>query len=109
MVGLCHLLHQDVAQVVVDVGPGVDYLVVTLRVGDESHVVVLGNLAHFLVTTLHESFLFLWNDDVVEVERKSGKVCHAITKVLDTVEELACLGETYGLDYVGNDVAKALL
>ena len=89
--------------------PGIDYLVVTLGVGDESHVIVLGNLAHFLVTLLHEGFLLLGDNDVVEVERKSGKVSHAVTEVLDTVEELASLCETYVLDHVGNDVAETLL
>ena len=89
--------------------PGVDNLIVTLGVGDESHVIVLGNLTHFLVTFLHEGFLLLGDDNIVEVERKSGKVGHAITEILDTVEELASLGETYILDNVGDDVTEALL
>ena len=109
LVGLGHLLHQHIAQVVVDVGPGIDNLVVTLGVGDEAHVVVLGNLAHLFVTLLHQVFLRLGDDDVVEVERQTGLVGHAITEVLDAVEELAGLSETYVLDNVGNDVAQRLL
>ena len=89
--------------------PRVDDLIVTLGVGDESHVVVLGDLADFLVTFLDERLLRLRDDDIVEVERQTCLVGHAVTEVLDTVEELASLGETNVLDDVGDDVAQALL
>ena len=90
-------------------GPGIDDLVVTLVVGNEAHVVVVSNLTDFLVTLGDEVGLLLRDDDIVEVERQTGQVCHAVTKVLDTVKELAGLGEAHVLDNVGNDVAQRLL
>ena len=89
--------------------PGIDDLVVTLVVGDEAHVVVVSNLTDLLVTFLNESGLLLRDDDVIEVERQTGEVSHAVTQVLDTIEELAGLGETDILDHISDDVAKALL
>ena len=89
--------------------PCIDYLIVTLGVGDETHVVVIGNLTDFLITTLHKLCLCLRDNDIVKVERQTGKISHAVTKVLDAVEELASFCETYRLDDVCNDVAQALL
>ena len=109
LVGLGHLLHQHITQFVVDMGPGINNLVVTLVVGDETHIVVVGNLTDFVITSCHQVNLLLRNNDVVEVERKTCKICHAVTKVLDTVEELAGTGKTYSLDHLGDDVAQAFL
>ena len=89
--------------------PGVDHLIVALVVGNETHVIVLGNLLHLGITLLHQVFLRLRDDDVVEVERQTGLVGHTVAEVLDTVEELASLGETYVLDDIGNDVAQRFL
>ena len=109
LVGLGHLLHQNVAKVVVDMCPGIDNLVVTLVVGNETHVVVLGNLLNLGITLLHQVFLRLRDNDIVEVERQTSLVSHAVTEVLDTIEELTGLSETNVLDDVGNDVAQRLL
>ena len=109
LVSLSHLLHQDVTQLVIYVCPGVNYLVVTLVVCDESHVIVVGNLTHFLITFCNEVGLLLRNDDIVKVERQTSQICHTITKVLDTVEELAGTGKAHSLNYVGNNIAKTLL
>ena len=109
MVGFCHLLHKNIAKVVVDVCPCVDNLIVTLGVGDETHIICLGDLAYLFITTLHKCFLCLWDDDVVEVERKTCKVCHAITQVLDTVKELAGFCKADSLDNIGDDIAETLL
>ena len=109
LVGLGHLLHQHIAQVVIDVCPRINNLVVTLVVGDETHIVVFSNLAYFLVTLLHQVFLGLRDNDVVEVERQTCLISHAITEVLDSVKELAGLGKAYVLDYIGNDVTQRLL
>ena len=89
--------------------PGIDNLVVTLVISDEAHVVVLGNLANLLVTLLHQVLLGLRDDDIVKVERQTGLVSHAVTEVLNTVQELASLSEAYVLDDIGNDVTQRLL
>ena len=62
-----------------------------------------------IVTRLNNLSLFLRNDDIVEVERKSTFVCLAITEVLDTIEELASTSHTDTLDNLGNDVTERLL
>ena len=89
--------------------PGIDHLIVTLVVGNESHIIVVSNLTDFLITLGNQLGLLLRDDDIIEVERQTGEVCHAVTQVLDTVEELAGLSETDILDNVGDDVAQALL
>ena len=109
LVGLGHLLEQDIGDVVVDMRPCIDDLVVTLVVGDETHIVVVGDAAHLLVTFLNELGLLGRYDDIVEVERQSGQVSHAVTQVLDAIEELASLGEAHRFDDVGDDVAQRLL
>ena len=98
MVGLGHLLHQCLLDVGVYVCPCINNLVVTFFVGDETHVVVHGDLFNLLVTTLYDVGLFVRYDDITQVERKSAFVCLAITKILDTIEEVASACHTYGLD-----------
>ena len=109
LVGLGHLLQQNVTDVIVDMGPGIDNLVVTLVIGDEAHVIVVGNLTNLLVTLGNEFSLLLRDDDVIEVERQTSLVSHTVTKVLDTIEEFASLGETDILDDGTNNVAQRLL
>ena len=106
---MCHLVEQDIRDIVVDVCPRIDDLVVTLVVGDETHVVIVGDATHLLVTFLNEFSLLRRYDNIVEVERQTGKISHAVTQVLDTVEELARLGKAYRLDDVGDDVTQRFL
>ena len=109
LVGLGHLFHQHITQVVVYVCPRVDYLVIAFGIGNETHVVVLGNLAYFLVTALNNLLFLFRNDDVVEVERKSGNVCHAVTQVLDAIEKFASASHTHTLNNVGDDATQGFL
>ena len=89
--------------------PGIDNLIVTLVIGDESHVIVVSNLTNLLITLLDQVGLLLRDDDIVEVERQTGQICHAVTEVLNTIEELTSLCETYVLDNIGNDITQTLL
>ena len=89
--------------------PGIDDLVVTLVVGDEAHVIVVGDLLDLSITLRNQLCLLLRDDDIVEVERQTGEVCHAITEVLDTVEEVAGLSKTDILDDISDDVTQTLL
>ena len=109
LVGLGHLFHQHITQVVVYVCPRVDYLVIAFGIGNETHVVVLGNLAYFLVTAFNNLFFLFRNDDVVEVERQSGNVCHAVTQVLDAIEKFASASHTHTLNNVGDDATQGFL
>ena len=52
------LIDERFGELAVDVGPCVDDLVVSLVVGDETHVVVGRNLLHFVVPLLDDCFLF---------------------------------------------------
>ena len=79
--------------------PGIDHLVITLVLCDEAHVIVVLDGTNLVLATVNDGFLFWRDDNVVKVERQTCHISHAITKVLDAVEELACTSHTYGLDY----------
>ena len=83
--------------------------VIPAEIYDEAHVVVVGNLLNLLVTLLNEFCLLLRDDDIIEVERQTSQISHTVTEVLDTVEELTGLSETYVVDHIGDDVAETLL
>ena len=89
--------------------PSIDNLVVTLVLSDEAHIIVVLDVADFLMTALHDFLLFWRDDDVVKVERQTCNVSHTITEVLDTIEELAGLCHTDSLDYIRNKSAQSLL
>ena len=89
--------------------PGIDNLVVTLLIGNETHIIVIGDFLNLLMTLSHDFFLLWWNNDITKVERKTGNVSHTITEVLDTIEELAGLSHTDSLDYIRNKSAQSLL
>ena len=109
LVGLGHLLHEGLLQVGVDVCPRIDDLVITLVVGDETHVIVHRDLLNLLVTALDDVYFLFRDDDVVQVERQTALVGHAVAEVLDTVEEFAGTGHADRLDDAGNNVAQGLL
>ena len=109
MVGFGHLLHEGGLDVAVDLGPGVDDLVVALVVGDETHTVVAHDLLDALVTGLDDVGFLGGDDDVVEVERKSAFVGLEVAEVLDAIEEFAGARHTDGFDDAGDDVAEGLL
>ena len=48
--------------------PSIDNLVITLGIGDEAEVVVIGDLTDLIVTSLDELLLLWWDDDIVKVE-----------------------------------------
>ena len=68
LVGLLHFLHQDFRQVVVDVSPGVDDLVVAFLICDKAHSIVLSNTLYFIITTVNEGLLLLGDNDISKVE-----------------------------------------
>ena len=109
LVGFSHLLHEGLLQIGVDVRPSINYLVVTLVVGDETHIIVSSDLLDVFVTTLNDVYLFLRDDDIVEVEGQTALVCLAVTEVLDTIQEVAGTGHTNCLDNLGDDVAQRFL
>ena len=79
LVSFCHLVQQNGTNIIVHVRPGIDNLIVTLVVGDESHVIVIGDLPDLSITLLDQLCLLLRNDDIVEVERQTSEVSHAVT------------------------------
>ena len=109
LVGFGHLLHEGGLDVAVDLGPGVDDLVVSLVVGDETHTVVAHDLLYALITGLDDIGLFGGDDDIVEVEGQTAFVGLEVTEVLDAIEEFAGARHTDGLDDAGDDVAERFL
>ena len=107
------ILHQRVdhhlREFGVDVRPDVDDLVVTLVVGDQTHVVVLHDRVRTVVTLLHELLLLLGDNHRVEIERQTALESHAVTHVLDVVEERGHLVGAGLLHHHGDDVAQRLL
>ncbi len=90
-------------------GPGINNLIVTFVVGDETHIIVHRDLVDFIITALHDFHFFLRDDDVVKVERQTAFIGFAIAKILDAIEEFASTSHTYRLDDFGNDVAERFL
>ena len=109
LVCLGHLLHEDVGEACVDVGPDIDNLLVAFLVGDYTHSEVLHDFGHLVVTFLDNRFLFRRDEHVAEVEGKAALEGHIVTEVLDVVKELGRAGNTALLDYAGDDVAKRFL
>ena len=86
--------------------PGINNLIVTFVVGDESHVVVHGDLFHLFVTAFHK-FLFLFRDNnITQVERQATLKGHVVTQVLDAVEEVCRTSYTHTLDNVADDITE---
>ena len=106
LVCLGHLLHQHITQTVVHVSPGINHLIVTLIIRDEAHVIVIGNLLYLVITLLDKISFLIRNDNIIEVERQTCQISHAVTEVLDTIEELTSLSEAHLIDYISNDVAE---
>ena len=109
MVGLCHLLHQEVSKVVVNVCPCVDDLIVAFGIGDEAHLVVGFDLVDFSLSLADDACLLLGDNDIVEVERQTGSVGHAITQVLDAIEECAGTCHADRFDDIGDDATQGFL
>ena len=89
--------------------PRIDNLVVTLGVGDETHVIVIGDFLDFLIASRHDGLLLWRDDDIVKVEGEACHVRHVVTQVLDSVQELTSPSHTHGLDYVSDDTTQRLL
>ena len=102
-------LHQDVGQFGVDVCPDINYLIVTFVVGNDTHIIVVDDLFHFIVTFLYERFLLFGDDDITQVEGQTALEGHVVTQVLNAVQEIGSLGHTAHLDDVADDVAQRFL
>ena len=89
--------------------PGIDHLIVTFVVGDETHVIVHHDLFDFLVTAFNQLFLFLRDDDITQVEGQTAFEGHLVTQVLDSIQEFAGTGYTDSLDNIADDVTQRLL
>ena len=87
-------------------GPSINNLIVTFVVGNETHIIVTRNLINLVVTTLNNFFLFSRNDNIIEVKRKTCKICHFITKVLDTVKEFTSPCHTHSLYHKRDNIAE---
>ena len=109
LVGLGHVFHHGLLQVVVYVCPRVNNLVVTLLISDKTHIEVGSHLVNLVLSLLHDVCLLWWHDDVVQVERKTGEIRHLVAKVLDTIKERACPCHTHLLDNDGDKATKRLL
>src|SRR5574344_2910766 len=89
--------------------PCINNLVVTLVVGDESHVVVVNDFLHLFVTSIHQFIFLLRDDDIAKVERQTALEGHVVTQVLDIIKELAGTGHSTHLYHFRDKVTQGLL
>src|SRR5690606_2073240 len=89
--------------------PHVDYLVVTLVVSDQTHVIVHGDRFYLLVCFCDEIFLTVRNDDISKAERQSAFESEFVTHVLDIVEECCCCWNVGHGQNLSDDITERLL
>ena len=109
LVLLLHLLEHRVRDLLGDVGPDGDDLVVALAVGDGAVEVLLLDVDHFLLRAGHHLVLHLGDDEVVDADRDAGAGGVAEAQVLDDVEHLDRLLEAEAQVAVLHEVLQALL
>ena len=101
--------HHRVGQLVVSMCPDVDNLVVTLVVGDETHVVIVHHFFHVRIGFGNQFFLHLRDNHIAQVERKTALVSRPVSHALDIIQELHRLGIAALLQHIGNDITQGLL
>ena len=89
--------------------PSIDNLVITLVVGNETHIIVSHDLLNLLISLLNQRVFFSRNKHIGQVERQTTLKCHIVTQVLDIIQELSGTSYATSLDYPTDDVAKRLL
>ena len=106
---LLELLHEHLGDLVIDVGPDVDDLIVTLVVGDDTEIEVIHDLLDLAEAIGDDLLLLLRYNDVGEVEGEACLVGHVVAEVLDPVEEGGALCDTAVLDHLTDDEPEVLL
>ena len=109
LISLGHVLHHTCLEVIVDVCPGIDDLIVTFLVRNETHFIVGLHLVNLVLPLAYDVFLLIRYDDIIEVEGQTGNIGHMVTEILDTVKELAGTCHADSLDDIGNETAERLL
>ena len=103
LVSTLHMIHQNRGHLAVDLLPSINYLTVTLIIGNLTFVIEFGNLIHDLVTLINEGFLLLRDKNIIEVEGQTTTECTVVTQVFNIIEELSCASHTTGLDHLRDD------
>ena len=98
LVGLGHLLHEDVGKAGVDVCPNINNLIVAFGVGNKAHRVVVHHFFDVGITFGHNIFLLFGDDNVAQVEGKTALEGHIVSEVLDIVQELSRARNTATFD-----------
>ena len=103
------MLHNGLLKVIVYVCPRINYLIVTLLICDETHFVISLHLVDLTLTLTYDICLLNRNDDIIEVEGKTGNVGHTVTEVLNTIKELTSTSHTNCLNNVSDKTTKGFL
>ena len=106
---LLELLHEHLGDLIIDVGPDVDDLIVPLVVGDDTEVEVVHDLIDLAEAVGDDLLLLLRYDDVGEVEGEARLVGHIVAEVLDAIEEGGALCDTAVLDHLTDDETEVFL
>ena len=86
--------------------PCIDNLIITLVIGNETHIIVHRDLFNFFITAFYKFFFFLRNDDIAQVKRQTSLKCFLVTQVLDAIQEVTGTCHTDLLDNIADDVAQ---
>ena len=101
--------HEGFRDLVVDARPDVDNLVVTLVVGNQTHLVVLSNGFHVILRLQNQGILLFRNLDVAQTHRQTTFVSRLEAQRLDVVEELRGAGHAGPLEHHRNDLLELFL
>ena len=104
-----NLLSHRITDLMVDAGPQVNDLIVTLAVGNQTPGELFLDFTDLLVTVFDEGFLLFRNEHIFEVEGQTALEGHVVTEVLDVIQELRRTGNSGILDNQGNDVPQGFL
>ena len=99
-------LHCQVCKASVGRSPYVDHLVITLVIGDKTHVIVGNDPLYLLVGIGDHVLFFLRNDDVTQGEGEPTLEGKLVSHGLDIIEELGCTWNTGFLQYVTDDITE---
>ena len=102
------IMHGSFGQSRIGVGPDIDHLIVSLVVGDQTHIVASQNAFDLLVGSVDDVHLLLWDDDVFQRETQSSAESRHESKALDIVQELGSLSHICEFDDPGDDVPQRL-
>jgi len=102
-------IEEDLGDLVVDVGPDIDDLVVALVLRNEAHGVVATCFFYFFLCAVDQTNLLVRDHDVGDRECQTSRRCILEPEVLDRIEEGCRFREAGGFEYTTDNATKVFL